>query len=292
MLLIRSVCRGRLVCSAFSSSKVNRVNRTCSSICFRVSKPITFAYIEGERACCVQFIRCLHQPCSKPIESNTSTLSELSHLNDVARISRDAERIPEEAAITPTGDGDHHHHGVEMQHIQNKVKLQWKELVEPSSSESLNYYLKLSKIRLTTLVVLTTLAGYSMGCTTFDTQLALATLAGTGLTSAAAASLNQFLEVPFDSQMMRTRNRPLVLQKLSSGKAITFSLVSGVTGLTILTTLVNPLTASLGAFNLILYSFVYTPMKRANIANTWIGSIVGAIPPVMGFTAATNLIGM
>ncbi|XP_074594170.1 cytochrome c oxidase assembly factor 10 [Brevipalpus obovatus] len=294
MFLIRTVYRGGLVCSQFSS-KVNRVNRTCSSICFRVSKPITFAYIEGERACCVQFIRCLHQPCSKPIESNTSALSGLSHLNGSTGISHSSERIgeQEEARITPTGDAVHHHHhdhAIEVQHIQNKVKLQWKEIAEPSSSESLNYYLKLSKIRLTTLVVLTTLAGYSMGCTTFDTQLALATLAGTGLTSAAAASLNQFLEVPFDSQMMRTRNRPLVLQKLSSGKAITFSLISGVTGLTILTTLVNPLTASLGAFNLVLYSFVYTPMKRANIANTWVGSIVGAIPPVMGFTAATNLI--
>lgn len=179
----------------------------------------------------------------------------------------------------------------EIQHVKDTVKLSWKEMAVPSPSESFKYYLKLSKIRLTTLVVLTTLAGYTMGCSSFDPGLAAVTLIGTGLTSASAASLNQFLEIPFDSQMLRTRNRPLVLQQLSSGRALTFSIISGTTGLTVLGTMVNPLTAALGAFNLVLYSFVYTPMKRANIANTWIGSIVGAIPPVMGYTAAANLIG-
>lgn len=200
--------------------------------------------------------------------------------------------------------GEHHQHdsvkvslskGITSNELQDvkesEFTLQWKEMAVPSTLESVKNYLKLSKIRLTTLVVLTTLAGYSMGCSTFEPGLAAFTLIGTGLTSASAASLNQFLEVPFDSQMSRTRNRPLVLQNMSSGKALTFSILSGTTGLTILATAVNPLTAGLGAFNLVLYSFIYTPMKRANIANTWIGSIVGAIPPIMGYTAATNLIG-
>ena len=72
--------------------------------------------------------------------------------------------------------------------------------------------------------------------------------------------------------------------------AATFAVISGSLGLTILTVGVNPLTAALGAFNLGLYSFVYTPMKRYSIANTWVGSIVGAIPPVMGWTACTGSI--
>ena len=67
-------------------------------------------------------------------------------------------------------------------------------------------------------------------------------------------------------------------------------MISGSLGLLILTVGVNPLTAALGAFNLGLYSFVYTPMKRYSIANTWVGSVVGAIPPVMGWTACTGSI--
>ena len=57
----------------------------------------------------------------------------------------------------------------------------------------------------------------------------------------------------------------------------------------ILTLGVNPLTAMLGAFNLGLYTMVYTPMKRYSIANTWVGSVVGAIPPMMGWTACTGM---
>ena len=72
--------------------------------------------------------------------------------------------------------------------------------------------------------------------------------------------------------------------------AVSFAVISGSLGLTILTVGVNPLTAALGAFNLGLYSFVYTPMKRYSIANTWVGSVVGAIPPVMGWTACTGSI--
>lgn len=185
---------------------------------------------------------------------------------------------------------DLHHQEVEYI-ISDKANLEWKQLEAPTSLQNAGHYLKLSKFRLTSLVVLTTLAGYTMGCTSFDPILASASLIGTGLTSASAACLNQFLEIPFDSQMMRTRNRPLVLGQLSPARAMAFSMVSGTVGLTILATMVNPLTAALGAFNLILYSFVYTPMKRANIANTWVGSIVGAIPPIMGYTAAANVIG-
>lgn len=71
---------------------------------------------------------------------------------------------------------------------------------------------------------------------------------------------------------------------------MTFAVISGSLGLTILTLGVNPLTAVLGAFNLGLYTLVYTPMKRYSILNTWVGSIVGAIPPMMGWTACTGML--
>lgn len=70
--------------------------------------------------------------------------------------------------------------------------------------------------------------------------------------------------------------------------AVTFAAVTGVSGLTMLLLGVNTLTAALGLTNLVLYTMAYTPMKRVTIANTWIGSLVGAIPPMMGWAACTG----
>ena len=70
--------------------------------------------------------------------------------------------------------------------------------------------------------------------------------------------------------------------------AVGFATVIGLSGAAILGFGINPLTAGLGVFNLVLYTACYTPMKRHSIANTWVGSIVGAVPPLMGWTAATG----
>lgn len=141
--------------------------------------------------------------------------------------------------------------------------------------------------------MLTTLGGFYMALPAgaMDFSLLAATLVGTSLTSGSAAAFNHYLEVPFDSQMKRTQDRPLVTGKVSPLHAATFAVISGATGLTLLATCVNPLTAALGAANLCLYSFIYTPMKRVHIANTWVGAVVGAIPPVMGFTAVNGFVG-
>ncbi|CAH1794215.1 unnamed protein product [Owenia fusiformis] len=146
-------------------------------------------------------------------------------------------------------------------------------------------YMKLSKIRLTGLVVVTSMAGFGMAPAPFDPALFLLGSLGTALMSCSANATNQYLEVPFDSQMNRTKNRPIVRGSISPLHAMTFATVSGVTGFTILTCAVNPLTAALGTFNLLLYTCVYTPLKRMHIVNTWVGSIVGAIPPMMGWAA-------
>ncbi|XP_064624251.1 protoheme IX farnesyltransferase, mitochondrial-like [Lineus longissimus] len=151
-----------------------------------------------------------------------------------------------------------------------------------------NYYMMLSKSRLTALVVITAMAGYGMAPGVFIPSTFILCSLGTALTSAAANATNQYFEVPFDSQMNRTKNRVIVTGKLSPLHSVGFATTSAALGLVILTFGVNPLTAGLGAFNLILYTLAYTPMKRVSITNTWIGAVVGAIPPVMGWTACTG----
>lgn len=153
------------------------------------------------------------------------------------------------------------------------------------------YYLKLSKIRLTSLVVMTSMAGYALAPAPFDLSTLLLCSAGTGLLSCAANSINQFFEVPFDSQMDRTKNRVLVRGLVTPLHAVTFAAVCAVAGVSSLYWGVNGLTAALGITNLILYTSVYTPLKRISILNTWIGAIVGAIPPLMGWASCMNSLG-
>jgi protoheme IX farnesyltransferase len=153
-------------------------------------------------------------------------------------------------------------------------------------------YLQLSKYRLTGLVVLTAMAGYAISPaeTSVDTLLWLSL--GTGLCAGSANAINQILEVPYDSRMGRTKNRLLVRDRISVPHAMAFAAVIGLSGVTVLACLVNPLTSFLGGFNLLLYTAVYTPLKRYTIANTWIGSIVGAIPPMMGWAGAMGSLGV
>nr|CAG4647222.1 EOG090X09NT [Megafenestra aurita] len=151
-----------------------------------------------------------------------------------------------------------------------------------------NYYSSLAKFRLTGLVVCSAVTGYAMAPMSTDLTTLSLCLLGTALTSASANTINQFLEVPFDSQMARTSNRVLVRGLLSPLHAVSFAVVSGTTGLAVLNYGVNGLCASLGALTLVLYTLVYTPMKRYSIANTWFGSIVGALPPLMGYAGCTG----
>lgn len=147
---------------------------------------------------------------------------------------------------------------------------------------------RLSKIKLTALVVSTTSAGFALASGPFDWPCFLITVVGTGLASCAANSINQFFEVPFDSNMNRTKNRPLVRGQISPLLAVSFATCCAVPGVALLTWGVNPLTGALGAFNIFLYTCCYTPLKRISIVNTWVGAVVGAIPPVMGWTAVTG----
>ncbi|KAF7789818.1 hypothetical protein EIP86_000764 [Pleurotus ostreatoroseus] len=149
----------------------------------------------------------------------------------------------------------------------------------------LKVYTQLSKSRLTTLVVLTAMVGVALSPLPVTVPVLLSTAIGTTLCSASANTFNQIQEVPFDAQMARTRMRPLVRRAITPLHAAGFAVATGVAGPVVLWTMVNPATALLGLANIALYAGAYTWMKRTTIWNTWVGSVVGAIPPLMGWTA-------
>jgi len=165
------------------------------------------------------------------------------------------------------------------------------QVVEPPTTTEtslLRQYLMISKFRLTSLVVLTSMSGYAMAPAEFMFSTAAMCAVGTGLLSCAANAVNQFHEVPYDAQMTRTRNRLIVRNVISSLHTFSFASVCATTGTLIMYFGVNGLTASLGLTNLFLYTMVYTPLKRVSILNTWVGSVVGALPPLMGWAGCTG----
>jgi protoheme IX farnesyltransferase len=149
-------------------------------------------------------------------------------------------------------------------------------------------YLELAKYRLSSLVVFTTSAGYAMAGPPFDLAVLAPTLAGTFLASASASCFNQIYEIERDGRMKRTMKRPLPAGLISVPHALTFAVGTGVTGVGLLSACANPLTAGLGLANILLYAGVYTPLKVRSVHNTEVGAIVGALPPLMGWTAATG----
>jgi len=147
----------------------------------------------------------------------------------------------------------------------------------------------LVKARLTTLVLLTSAVGFYMGEQgAINWFLFFNTLAATTLVASGASALNQLLEREHDAKMRRTQNRPLPSGRLQPTTVAIFGGVSSVGGLIYLALAVNLLTSVLGAVTLISYLFIYTPLKRMTWLNTAIGAISGALPPLMGWTAARN----
>jgi protoheme IX farnesyltransferase len=145
----------------------------------------------------------------------------------------------------------------------------------------------LVKARLTTLVLLTTLVGFYLGWRgAMNFVLMFHALAGTALVAAGASALNQLLEREYDARMRRTQSRPLPSGRLQPTTVAIFGGVSSVAGLVYLALAVNLLTSVIGAVTLVSYLFIYTPLKRVTWLNTAIGAVPGAMPPLMGWTAA------
>ncbi|MGA8809342.1 MAG: heme o synthase [Thermoanaerobaculia bacterium] len=152
-------------------------------------------------------------------------------------------------------------------------------------------YLALSKSRIVMMVLITTAAGYLFAAQRVDWMLLLNTLLGTALVAAGTNALNQYIERDHDAKMRRTRLRPLPDGRIAPHAALVFSMAISIIGTLYLGFAVNWLTAALGAFTLVSYIFIYTPLKRVSTICTLIGAIPGAIPPLMGWTAATGMLG-
>ncbi len=147
----------------------------------------------------------------------------------------------------------------------------------------------LIKARLTALVLLTTFVGFYLGERgAVNYLLMFHALCGTALVASGAAALNQWLERDYDAKMRRTASRPLPSGRLQPATAAIFGGACSVVGLVYLAVLVNPLTSVVGAVTSISYLFIYTPLKRVTWVNTLVGAIPGALPPLMGWTAARN----
>ncbi len=153
-------------------------------------------------------------------------------------------------------------------------------------------YLVLTKPRLVTLVLVTTLVGFYAGSTgRVDLPLLVNTILGTALAAGGALALNQYLERELDGRMARTRQRPLPDGRLAPFEALAFGVATTAAGLTILTILVNPLVGAVEAVTVATYLFVYTPLKTRTSLATIAGAVPGALPPVAGWVAARGSFG-
>jgi protoheme IX farnesyltransferase len=150
----------------------------------------------------------------------------------------------------------------------------------------------LAKPRLNLLVVASALAGYAMGGGRMAAAgQVLALVVGTGLVAGGASALNQLIERRTDALMRRTRTRPLPDGRLTPRDAAAFGIVLTAVGLAILWLVVNGLSAAVALTTLLSYVAVYTPLKKRTSFATVIGAIPGALPPVIGWTAARQDLG-
>lgn len=165
-------------------------------------------------------------------------------------------------------------------------------VVGASLRELPGLYLTLGKARLSTLVVITTVVGYLAGTSTIDWPLLLWTTLGTALLAGGANGLNQWMELERDARMARTRRRPIPSGKLSPLHAFAAAATMLVLGMVLLGSFSHPLTALLGSVAAATYLIAYTPLKTRSTINTLIGAISGALPPVMGWSAARGSLGV
>ncbi len=153
--------------------------------------------------------------------------------------------------------------------------------------------IELFKLRMTFHILITVFIGYYMASTAdIDWQRLWWTLLGTGFLAVAAFCFNQALEKNYDGAMERTQGRPLPTERLTLFTAYASGIIIGISGCWLLWRHANTLTALLGALTVGLYAGVYTPLKRLTTLNTLVGAIPGALPPLMGWTAAQDRIGV
>jgi protoheme IX farnesyltransferase len=159
--------------------------------------------------------------------------------------------------------------------------------------ERLFAFAELTKPRIAFMLVLSSAAGFYMGTTGgFDAPLFVNSMIGIALLAFGVATLNQYVERRTDAFMERTASRPLPTGKITPVEALAFGVLLCLGAEVYLYFLVNPLTAVLGITVIIGYVLLYTPLKSVSSASTAIGAIPGAMPPLMGWTAAANEIAL
>jgi len=154
----------------------------------------------------------------------------------------------------------------------------------------LREYAVLTKLRLSFLVVVSAITGYLMADTFAGVDFSLLIFGGF-LVTGSSNGFNQVIEREYDKLMTRTQNRPLVKGSISITEALIVSSLFGLVGLVLLY-LINPLSAILGFLALFSYVAIYTPMKRISPWAVFVGAFPGAIPPMLGFVAATGHFGL
>src|SRR5213083_357135 len=169
-------------------------------------------------------------------------------------------------------------------------------LGNPNLAPSRNRFLAdlavLVKARLTLLVLVTTAVGFYLGSESpIDYMALFHVVFGTAAAAAGAAALNQWWERTADAMMRRTKMRPIPAGRMRPLQALLLGVVLSIFGVGYLAIVCNLLSAALTAITIGIYILAYTPMKRANTANTAVGAIPGAIPPMIGWAAARGNIG-
>jgi len=154
-------------------------------------------------------------------------------------------------------------------------------------------YWSMTKPRAMLVVLVTAAAGYfvAMGAGA-DPWVLLHLVCGVGLAGGGSIVLNQVLEREHDRRMERTKDRPLPTGLISPRAGLAYGVCLSIAGTVWLALGTNVLTASLGALCVLSYVLAYTPLKRVTTLNTAVGAVPGAIPPMMGFTAATGTVGV
>jgi protoheme IX farnesyltransferase len=148
--------------------------------------------------------------------------------------------------------------------------------------------LDLTKARLNMLVLITTFVGYWMGNHgPIEWLRLIQAMLGTALCAASAAALNQLWEVKVDARMPRTADRPIVAGRMKKSAAFWIAVALGAAGGGWLWLAINPLSSILAVSTIVIYVLIYTPMKRVTAWCTLVGAVSGAIPPVVGWAAAT-----
>ena len=150
-------------------------------------------------------------------------------------------------------------------------------------------FIELTKPRITFLILVSTALGYYLGNTgQFELFNFLYTIIGTAMLAGGAGAMNHYIEKDLDILMERTKSRPIPAGLISSQTALYFGIIQSVLGFGLLLAFVNMLTALLGLLTIVLYIFVYTPLKMITWLNTTIGAVPGALPALGGWAASAN----